>query len=129
MAALVKAFILCDNAQQQPAGDKSDLTGAGFSHLSPTQSVVSAAQPFKHPLYIYVQLVDDKPEGRVRLALTRADSGRQFFFREIVINFQNGVTPAVTIVRMLGEFPDKGVYFVELWYDDEWQIDQRLEIL
>jgi hypothetical protein len=25
-------------------------------------------------------------------------------------------------------FPERGVYFLELWYDDVWVVDQRLEL-
>jgi hypothetical protein len=25
-------------------------------------------------------------------------------------------------------FPERGIYFLELWYDNEWTVDQRLEL-
>jgi hypothetical protein len=36
---------------------------------------------------------------------------------------------AVRILVRDCEFPAKAVHFVELWYDDEWLADQRLELV
>ena len=130
MAALVKAFILCDDAREQPGRAKFDLTGAGVAFIHSTGAVPSSSGEFKHTFWVYLQLYDDKPHGRGRLALMRADSERRYFFREIAINHRNRLRPTSVLVRLLDcEFPARGVYFVEFWYDDEWLVDQRLDIV
>jgi hypothetical protein len=129
MAALVKAFILCDDAREQPGAAKFDLTGVGLAFIQSGQAVPSSGM-FKYTLWAYVQLYDDKPQGRARLALMRADSERRYFFREMAINHHNRLRPTSVIVRLLDcEFPGRGVYFLEFWYDDEWLGDQRLDIV
>ncbi len=130
MGALVKAFILCDDAQKQSGARKYDLKGAGVAFIESTVPVQFPSQVFKHTLWIYLQMFDDKSQGRARLALMRADSERRYFFREMAIQHPDRLRPTSVLVRLFNcEFPARGAYFIELWYDDEWLIDQRLDIV
>ncbi len=123
---LVKAFILCDEITESHHGtDQKDLTGAGLA-------VVPALSPFplKRTFWVYLELSDLKAAGRIQLAIMRADSGRRFFFRSMPVAFRDPLHTTIIVVRVYDfSFPATGVYFVELWYDDEWQIDQRLEVV
>ncbi len=122
----LKAFVLCDHVSDKPdCADQKDLQGAGLSR-------VASVGPFpaKLSFWTFVQLTDRKATGEARLALMRADSGRRYFFRAITIHHKNAFEATVFCVRLYDcVFPAKGVYFVELWYDNEWLIDQRLEVV
>jgi hypothetical protein len=84
----------------------------------------------KLTFWVFVQLTDQKETGQVRLAIMRADSGRRYFFRPVTIRHKSAVLATIFCVRLYDcTFPDRGVYFIELWYDDAWLIDQRLEIV
>ena len=59
----------------------------------------------------------------------RADSLRAYPFREIIVQHPDRLSPTAITVRLLDcIFPQKGVYFVEVWYDDRWVVDRRLEV-
>lgn len=67
--------------------------------------------------------------GEARLAIMRADSGRRYFFRPLTIRHPDTVEATIFCVRLYDcTFPERGVYFLELWYDDIWLVDQRLEL-
>ncbi len=125
---VLKAFILCEDIRENPAlPDTMDLIGAGLMVLPWTP--VPPLPTCKHSFWVYFQLSDDKPEGKAQLALRRADSGRAYFFREMIVEYQDPVTPTAMKVLVLDcEFPVREVYFVEWWYDDRWLADQRLEL-
>jgi hypothetical protein len=58
----------------------------------------------------------------------RADSGRRLFFRRMPIAFRDALHTTVVVVRVYDcSLPAPGVYFMELWYDGEWLLDQRIE--
>ena len=60
----------------------------------------------------------------------RADSGRRLFFRVMPIEFADHLHTTLIAVRVFDcSLPAAGVYFVELWYDGEWRIDQRFEVI
>jgi hypothetical protein len=83
----------------------------------------------KLTFWVFVQLSDRKETGEVRLALMRADSGRRYFFRPVTIRHKNGVQATVFCIRLYDcVIPERGVYFIELWYDNVWIVDQRLEL-
>ena len=83
----------------------------------------------KLSFWVFVQLSDQKETGEVRLAITRADSGRRYFFRPVTVRHEDTVHATVFCIRLYDcVFPERGVYFVELWYDDVWVVDQRLEL-
>ena len=70
------------------------------------------------------------PIPAAKLALMRADSERRYFFREMAIQHADQLRPTSVLVRLFNcEFPAREAYFIELWYDDEWLIDQRLDIV
>ena len=121
----LKAFVLCDDITDKPdSGGQKNLHGAGLSQL---QCV--GPFPLKWSFWAFVQMSDQKASGRARLALMRADSGRRYFFRTLKVSFKNAVEATIFCVRLYqGIFPEKGVYFVELWYDGKWLEDQRLEV-
>src|SRR5258707_1138209 len=121
-----KAFVLCDeiNDSQDGSGQK-DIRGAGLSVIHAAGSF-----PVKHSFWIYIELADQKPAGNTQLALMRADSGRRLFFRMMPIEFPDQLNTTIVVVRVFDcSLPAAGVYFVELWYDGEWRIDQRLEVI
>jgi hypothetical protein len=63
------------------------------------------------------------------LAIMRADSGRRYFFRPVTVRHRDIAQATVFCIRLYDcTFPERGVYFVELWYDDQWVVDQRLEL-
>ena len=52
------------------------------------------------------------------------------FFREMAIQHPDRPGPASGIVGLFDfEFLAREVYLIELWYHDEWLIDQRLDIV
>jgi hypothetical protein len=129
MAALLKAFILCDDAREQPGVAKFDLFGAGVAFIQ-SGAAPASSEVVKRTLWVCVQMYDHKPLGRCRIALMRADSERRYFFREMTIQHRDRLRPTSFIVRLLDcEFPGRGVYFIEFWYDGEWFVDQRLDVL
>lgn len=122
---MLKAFVLCNNITDNPSNrDQKDLQGAGLSRIDGAGSF-----PVKLSFWIFVQLSDRKETGKARLALMRADSTRRYFFRPITVRHDDRTQATVFCVRLYDcTFPDPGVYFLELWYDDIWVVDQRLEL-
>ena len=123
---ILKAFVLCDNVTDNPASkDQKDLQGAGRSRVEGVDGL-----PVKLAFWVFVQLSDQKETGEVRLANMRADSGRRYFFRPITVRHKDTVQATVFCIRLYDcVFPERGVYFIELWYDNAWVIDQRLEVI
>jgi hypothetical protein len=121
---VLKAFVLCDDLRQY--SDKADLFGAGMGVIK-SRSI--PAFPFKHTFWSYVLLADEKPEGQVQLVIVRADSGRSYSLRKIALQHPDPLKTAQLAIRVFNcEFPEPGVYLVELWYDGEWLLDHRLEV-
>ncbi len=122
---IIKAFVLCDDVFDHAAsGDQKDLLGAGLSRLECLEPL-----PVKLSFWAFVQLSDKKETGKARLAVMRADSGRRFFFRSVTVRHKDAVQPTIFCVRVFEcVFPERGIYFIELWYDDVWVIDQRVEV-
>jgi hypothetical protein len=55
--------------------------------------------------------------------------GRRYFFRPITIRHADTVQATVFCIRLYDcVLPERGVYFLELWYDNVWVVDQRLEL-
>jgi len=123
---VLKAFVLCNDIRQHTDKTRVDLFGAGLSVI---RSVLTPPFPCKQSFWVYLLVNDEKEEGRARLAIMRADSGIRYFFPEISIKYQDPIIPAKKAIRVFNVvFPQKGVYFVELWYDGEWLLDNRLEL-
>jgi hypothetical protein len=122
---MLKAFVVCENITDNPANNnQKDLQGAGLSRLPCVDPL-----PVKLSFWVFVQLSDQKETGEVRLALMRADSGRRYFFRPITVRHNDSVQATVFCIRLYDcVFPERGIYFLELWYDNEWVVDQRLEL-
>jgi hypothetical protein len=122
---MLKAFVLCDNITDHPANTgQKDLQGAGLSRLRCADPL-----PAKLSFWVFVQLSDQKETGEVRLSIMRADSGRRYFFRPITIRHTDSLHATVFCIRLFDcVFPERGIYFVELWYDNDWVVDQRLEL-
>jgi hypothetical protein len=125
-APLVKAFVLCEeitDSSQNPV--QKDLQGAGLTVISAPDRF-----PMKHTFWVYLEIADQKTTGEIQLAIMRADSGRRFFFREMSVAFWDPLHSTIVAIRVFDcVIPASGVYFVELWYDAEWQLDQRVEVL
>jgi hypothetical protein len=123
---MLKAFVICENITDNTTNpNQKDLQGAGLSRL-----VCVDPFPVKLSFWVFVQLSDQKLTGVVRLALTRADSGRRYFFRPVTVQHHDSVAATVFCMRLYDcVFPERGIYFLELWYDNEWIIDQRLELV
>jgi hypothetical protein len=122
---MLKAFVLCDNITDHPANrDQKDLQGAG-----PSRRECVDPLPVKWSLWVFVQLSDQKETGEVRLALMRADTGRRYFFRPVTVRHGDTVRATAFCIRMVDcVFPERGVTFLELGYDNVWVVDQRLEL-
>src|SRR5437868_15509791 len=76
-----KAFVLCDEITESPgATGQKDLRGAGMSVIKAT-----AEFPIKHTFWVYIEIVDEKPNATIHLVLTRADSGRSVRSRTIEV--------------------------------------------
>jgi hypothetical protein len=122
---ILKSFVLCDDVSDNPgSAGKKDLRGAGLARIA-------CVGPFsvKLSFWTFIQLTGRKATGEIRLSLMRADSGRRFYFRSVTVYHKNALEATVFCIRVYNcVFPEKGVYFLELWYDDVWLIDQRLEI-
>lgn len=123
---VVKAFVLCDEIADSTRGlGQKDLRGAGL-----TVTPASGAFPVKRTFWVYIELTDQKRTGNIQLALMRADSGRRLFFRVMPIEFRDKLHTTIAAVRVFDcALPATGVYFVELWYDGEWRLDQRFEVI
>jgi hypothetical protein len=123
---MLKAFVLCNDITDNVTSEgQKDLQGAGLSRIE-------SADPFpvKLSFWVFVQLSDQKETGEARLALVRADSGRRYFFRPINVRHPDLAQATIFCVRLYDcTFPERGVYFLELWYDDVWVVDQRLEVI
>jgi hypothetical protein len=122
---MLKALVLCNSITDSLSGpDQKDLQGAGLSGIECTTPF-----PVKLSLWVFAQLSDQKEVGEARLAIMRADSGRRYFFRPITVRHQDPARATVFCVRLYDcTFPAVGVYFLELWYDGVWVVDQRLEL-
>jgi hypothetical protein len=122
---MLKAFVLCNNITDNPSNQgQKDLHGAGLSRIE-----VASPFPVKLSFWVFVQLSDQKETGEARLALMRADSGRRYFFRPITVRHEDLAQATVFCVRWYDcTFPEQGVYFLELWDEDVWVVDQRLEL-
>jgi hypothetical protein len=122
---MLKAFVLCDRITDNSANkDQKDLQGAGLARVNLVGNF-----PVKLTFWVFVQLSDQDETGEVRLAIMRADSGRRYFFRSITIRHNDPAQATVFCVRLYDcTFPSQGVYFVELWYNDLWVVDQRIEL-
>jgi hypothetical protein len=123
---ILKAFVLCDNVSDNAANsDQKDLQGAGLSRIECVEPF-----PVKLTFWVFVQLSDQKETGKAQLSIMRADSGRRYFFRSVTVRHGDAVQATIFCIRLYDcVFPEQGVYFIELWYDDEWAIDQRLEVV
>jgi hypothetical protein len=123
---MLKAFVLCTGITDDPSGrDQKDLRGAGLSRIERT-----APFPVKLSFWVFAQLSDQKEAGEARLAIMRADSGRRYFFRPITVRHPDPARATVFCVRLYDcTFPEPGVYFLELWYDGVWIVDQCLELM
>ena len=124
--ATFKAFVLCDEIADSLGGpSQKDLRGAGLSVIR-----ASGDFPIKRTFWVYIEVVDRQSTGSIQLSLMRADSGRRLFFRVMPIAFQDQLHATVVVVRVFDcSLPAPGVYFVELWYNGQWQIDQRIEVI
>jgi hypothetical protein len=123
----LKAFVVCDEVRQLPNPDRMDVLGAGLSVI---RSESNPPFPCKQTFWVYLLLSDEKRQGRVMLAIRRADSGIQYAFREINIHFPDPLKASQLAIRIFNfEFPHPGVYLVELWYDGQWLLDHRLELM
>lgn len=122
---MLKAFVLCNGITENATNpDQKDLQGAGLAAIHCT-----APFPVKVSFWVFAQLSDQKASGEVRLAIVRADSGRRYFFRPITVRHDDPTRATVFCVRLYDcTFPEQGVYFLELWYDGTWIVDQRLEL-
>jgi hypothetical protein len=120
---MLKAFVICNNITDHSASkDQKDLHGAGLFRIDGPGPF-----PVKLTFWVFVQLSDQKDTGEVRLAIMRADSGRRYFFRPLRVRHRDAVQATVFCIRLYDcVFPERGVYFIELWYDSAWVIDQRL---
>lgn len=123
---MLKAFLLCNNITDHPGNkDQKDLEGAGLSRFE-----CVGPFPVKLSFWVFVQVSDQKETGEVRLAIMRADSGRRYFFRAITVQHSDTLQATIFCVRMYDcTFPERGIYFLELWYDDVWVVDQRLQLV
>jgi hypothetical protein len=123
---IVKAFVLCTEITDTPGSTgQKDLRGAGLS-------VIHAPNPFpiKHTFWVDLEISDQKPAGKIQLALMRADSGRRMFIRSMPVEYPNRLQCTIGAIRVYQcSFPAPGVYFLELWYDKKWQMDQRFEVV
>jgi hypothetical protein len=122
---MLKAFVLCNSITDNPSGqEQKDLQGAGLSGIKCTSPF-----PIKLTFWVYAQLSDQKVVGEVRLSIMRADSGERYFFRPLVVRHRDPSRATVLCVRLYDcTFPQAGVYFLELWYDGVWIVDQRFEL-
>jgi hypothetical protein len=122
---MLKAFVLCDNITDNLANrDLKDLQGAGLSRIECVHP-----PPVKLSFWVFVQLSDQKESGEMQLAIMRAVSGRRYFFRPLTVRHIDAVQATVFCIRLYDcTFPKRGVYFVELCYDNDWVVDQRLEL-
>ena len=123
---VLKAFVLCD-AVTDTSGpdDQKDLHGAGLAVIR-----VSGSPPIKRTFWVYIEITHQQPAGSIRLSIMRADSGRRLFFRQMPIEFRSQLQNTLVTIRIYDcLFPSRGVYFIELWYDGVWLLDQRLEVI
>lgn len=122
---MLKAFVLCNNITDDPSNQhQKDLHGAGLSRIDCVDPF-----PVKLSFWVFVQLSDQKQTGQARLSIMRGDSGRRYFFRPIIVQHKDMAQATVSCIRLYDcTFPERGVYFLELWYDDVWVVDQRLEL-
>ena len=123
---VLKAFVLCDEISNAPGGsDQKNIRGAGLA-------VVRAENefPIKRSFWVYIEIADEKPTGILQLVLMRADSGRIHFFRKVQTTNPDPLKTKPIGIRLFDcVFPLAGVYFLELWYDGQWLVDQRLEVI
>lgn len=126
MQPILKAFVLCEDVTEKPdSPSQVDLKGAGLSVFQSDGSF-----PHKVSFWVFIQMAAHEGTGQVNLALVRADSGRRYYFRDVTVRHEDPVLVTPFCVRLYDiDFPDRGVYFIELWYDGEWLLDQRLEVM
>lgn len=125
-APVLKAFVLCEYLTDNPENpERKDLQGAGLAVIRCGDKL-----PMKFSFWAFVQLSDPKSTAAVRLAIMRADSGRRYYFRPVTIRYRHPLRATVLCIRVHDcVFPERGVYFLELWYDETWLVDQRLEVI
>ena len=122
---MLKAFVVCNDITDNPVNqDQKDLHGAGLSRFACVEPF-----PVKLSFWVFVQLSDHKETGEARLAIMRADSGRRYFFRPITVQHRDMARATIFCIRLYDcTFPERGVYFLERWYDNAWVVDQRFEL-
>ncbi len=124
---ILKAFVLCDEIRQRFESPQMDLLGAGLYIIRPESS---PPFPCKQSFWVYLHLADENPPGRLNLAIMRGDSGIRYSFRRITVEHSDPLRGFQLAIRVFDfDFPEPGIYFVELWYDGQWIIDHRLELI
>src|SRR5262249_53269598 len=126
MNPTAKALVLCNEIADSPGGSRQkNLHGAGLNKIDS-----KGPFPIKHTFWAYIEMTNQQSKGNVQLALMRADSGRRHFFREIPVAFSDPLKSVGLGIRLFNcIFPIPGVYFLELWYNGIWLLDQRLEVV
>ncbi|HEV8061652.1 MAG TPA: hypothetical protein VGP68_17355 [Gemmataceae bacterium] len=123
---IIRAFVLCTEITDTPGSSgQKDVRGAGLR-------IIRSAGPYpsKYKFCVYLEILDRSPNGRIQLALMRADSGRRLFFWDLQVEFTDSLlSNNLGIMVNNCTFPAAGIYFLELWYDGKWQVDQRLEVV
>jgi hypothetical protein len=121
---VVKAFVVCEEIHH-PLSPPMDLIGAGFAQIT-----APGPFPFRKTFWVYLELLSDRRKGKILLSLRRADSERPYEFREIAVEHPSPRRATIKAVRLFNiEFPAKGSYFVELWYNDRLMADHQIEIV
>lgn len=124
---VVRSLTLCDDIVAAP-GNPRRLSLLGV--VSSIQSLDDPPYPFVHRmLCAFVQLTGCRGTGTLRIEITRADSG-QVTGRspDYPVTFPNDPLAVVGIsFRLLAcRFPEPGLYWVSLWYNDTLLAQQPL---
>jgi len=130
MGAAVRSFLLCDDAREQTDPKRFDLVGAPLDFIRSPIPVHASSQIFMQSFWAFLQLYDENREGIGRFALARADLKFRYYFRKIEIQHDDPLRATPFTFHMFDfQFPERGVYYVEFWYNNLWLIDQRLEVI
>jgi hypothetical protein len=116
---VVRHLIACDDILHAPDNPRRVTL---VNIISAIHSVNQPPFPIRHPEFcVFVQLVECRGTGDVRIEIVQADPGR-VVFRTLTRRVDFGKDP----LEVLGlsfrirncPFPEPGLYWIQFWYND-----------
>jgi hypothetical protein len=115
----VRYMILCEQVLTDPANPKR-VSIIGL--MSAIRSLDSSPYPLRYREFtVFLQLAECRGAGTVRVEIQHADTGDVIFqTKERILNMGNDPLELLGITFKINDclFPQSGLYWVQLWYND-----------